>query len=58
MKLTAGQVRNLPESVRQQRAPLWRILEQSWPSSDRSLLEKDLVRKHQQETCVDQVAIP
>lgn len=38
----------LPQSVQKQRAPLWRILEQSLPASERIGLEKDIICKHQQ----------
>lgn len=48
----------LPLALRQQRASIWRILAQSLPDSERSHMESDLVCKHQQPWCVDQVAIP
>ena len=51
-------LQTLPDSVRQQRAPLWQILEQSLPVTERSRLQSDLVRKHHQKTCVDEVVIP
>jgi len=41
-------IKSLPEPVRQQRAPLWRILEQSLADPERRNIQADLVRKHQQ----------
>ena len=48
IQTTVTSLDGLPKSVRQQRALLWRILEESLPDSERSLLESDLVCKHQQ----------
>ena len=48
----------LPLALRQQRESIWRILAQSLPDFERSHMESDLVCKHQQPSCVDQVAIP
>ena len=56
IQASASSVQVLPKSVRQQRAPLWRILEQSLPATARNRLEIDLVCKHQQ-ISADQVAI-
>ena len=51
MEAAAISIQNLPDDVRQQRAYIWRILEQSLPDFERSRLEKDLVCKHQQKWC-------
>ena len=48
IQTTATSTETLPESVRQQRAPLWQILEKSLPDFQRTRLESDLVCKHQQ----------
>ena len=48
----------LPLAVRQQRAALWKILAESLPEAERSRMEGDLVCKHRQSWCSDQVAIP
>ena len=53
---TMESIEVLPESVQKQRAPLWRILEQSLSVSDQSRLKGDLVCKHQQ-WCVDKETI-
>ena len=50
-------LQSLPLELRQQRASIWRILAQSLPDSERGHMENDLVCKHQQPWCVDQVAI-
>ncbi|WP_114988899.1 glycosyltransferase family 4 protein [Synechococcus sp. N19] len=48
----------LPPAVRQQRALIWQILAESLPNSERGQMESDLVCKHQQLDCVEQVATP
>ena len=48
IQATSASTKTLPDPVRQQRAPIWRILQQSLPNSERSRIEKDLVWKHQQ----------
>ena len=53
---TRGSIHSLPDPVLQQRAALWRILEQSVPNSERSRLMRDLGCKHQQYWSVDQEA--
>lgn len=57
IEATTASMQTLPEAVRQQRAPLWQILEQSLPVSARSRLEIDLVSKHQQKWPVNQAAV-
>ena len=51
---SAASMQNLPDAVREQRAPLWQLLAQSLPNSERSYLERDLVCKHHQIPCEDQ----
>ena len=50
-------IQKLPEAVRQQRSSLWRILEQSLPASELSRMENDLIRKHHQDCCMDQISV-
>ena len=47
----------LPEPLRQQRAPIWQILERSTPESQRSRVLTDLVCKHKHPWSFDQGAI-
>ena len=44
---SADSIQTLPDPVRQQRSPLWRILEQSLPVTELCRLERDIVCKHQ-----------
>ena len=48
LQAPAVSLQDLPIPVRQQRAPLWRILEESLPYAQHSRLKSDLAVKHQQ----------